>query len=73
MGECEFIAGCPFFKGEMAGKDDQIEALKDNYCRSNSLHCSRYLVASAVGKENMPGDLFPDEKERAYLVIAEHS
>lgn len=71
MGECEFIAGCPFFNGQLAGDPEKIETLKEKYCRTNNLNCARYMVANALGKEKMPTELFPDQKDRAYLVIAE--
>lgn len=71
MGECEFIDKCPFFNGKLGGNLEDIEELKNKYCKTNNLNCARYMVANSIGKENMPADLFPQEKERAYLVIAE--
>ena len=71
MAECEFIDACPFFKGELSGKEVDIEKFKNDYCRTNSLHCARYIVAITLGKEKMPPDLYPHEKQRAYKVIAE--
>ncbi len=73
MGECEFTEGCLFYKGGMEADESRTAELKEKYCMSNSLHCSRFLVASAVGEDSVPGDLFPDEKEKAYIVIAENS
>ena len=64
MGECEFIGGCPFFNG------DNDEVLKEKYCRNNNLNCARYMVANALGKEFMPKDLEPNQKEIAYMTIA---
>ncbi len=72
MGECEYIDSCPFFKGRLVNKDVQIERLKEEYCLSNSLHCARYIVAVALGKDAMPEDLYPHEKNVAYdLLTAE--
>jgi hypothetical protein len=71
MGECEFIEKCPFFSGKLADKPVEVEELKDKYCRNNNLTCARYMIANAVGKENMPPDLYPHEKAVAYTVIAE--
>jgi len=71
MGECEFINSCPFFNGELEGRDADIEKLKTEYCRTNSLHCARYIIAITLGKESIPPDLYPDEKDRAYKIIAE--
>lgn len=71
MGECEFINTCPFFNDELEGRETDIEKLKNDYCRTNSLHCARYIVAITLGKERMPPNLYPDEKDRAYMIIAE--
>jgi hypothetical protein len=72
MVECEFINSCPFFKGELAGKDVDIEKIKNDYCRTNNLHCARYIVAITLGKEHMPENLYPHEKDKAYKMIAEN-
>lgn len=71
MGECEFIAQCPFFKGELVKKEVEIERMKEEYCRTNCLHCARYMVAITLGKDAMPANLYPHEKDVAYGLIAE--
>ena len=45
--------------------------MKEKYCRNNNLNCARYMVVNALGKEKMPAELYPHEKDRAYMVIAE--
>ena len=70
LGECEYISSCPFFSGKLANKDVEIERLKENYCRTNSLHCARYIIAVALGKNAMPEDLYPHEKHVAYDLLA---
>lgn len=72
MGECEFISKCPFFNGELSGNADSVDEMKEKYCKNNNLNCSRYMVANSIGKELMPPNLYPHEKTRAYLVIAEN-
>ena len=72
MAECEFIAHCPFFNGKLAEKPAEIEKLKEEYCRTNCLHCARYMIATALGKDHMPSDLYPHEKEVAYKLLAEN-
>ena len=73
MADCELIKGCSFFNDELGNKPDSVEELKEKYCKTNNLNCARYMVANAIGKENMPSDLSPDEKVKAYMVIAENS
>lgn len=73
MGNCEFIEKCPFFNDQLANKPDEIEQMKEKFCKSNNLNCARYMVVNSLGKEKMPTDLYPDEKTRAYMHIAENS
>lgn len=71
MGACEFIEKCPFFQDKLENKPAEVEELKTKYCKENNLNCARYMVAHALGKEKMPPNLYPHEKDRAYIVIAE--
>lgn len=72
MQECEYIDNCPFFRGELSEKPVEIEEMKEKYCRRNNLNCARYMVARTLGKEYMPEDLYPHEKEVAYQLIAKY-
>ena len=71
MGECEFIEDCPFFNDLLAAEPAAVDQLKKKYCRTNNLNCARYMLVMSVGREHLPADLNPLEKERAYLIIAE--
>ena len=71
MAECELIDKCPFFSGQLAERADEREELKEKYCKNNNLNCARYMIASSVGKEQIPPNLYPDEKIAAYAIIAE--
>ena len=70
MAECEFIEKCPFFNDKLGNIPDKVDDLKAKYCKNNNLNCARYMVVNALGKDHMPPDLYPHEKERAYTVIA---
>jgi len=70
MSGCEFSAQCEFFNGKLPSMPADTEALKQNYCLSNPLHCARYLVGNALGADKMPADLLPPDKVRAYGIIA---
>lgn len=73
MGECEFISKCPFFADQLDNKPDSIEEMKTKYCKTNNLNCARYMLVNSLGKEMMLPDLYPHEKERVYMHIAENS
>jgi len=60
----------PFFQWQTGYKPADIEKLKADYCKTNNLHCARYIIAQSLGKEHMPPDLYPHEKERAFELLA---
>ena len=70
MSSCEFNERCAFFNGKLESMPPDVDALKQKYCLSNNLHCARYIVANAMGPAKMPPDLFPHQKDRAYIIIA---
>ncbi len=65
MNKCEFLDTCYFYK------NNGDSPLKESYCDSNSLHCARFMVFQALGESNTPDDLVPDEKIKAYALLAE--
>ncbi|MBN1646465.1 MAG: hypothetical protein JW874_00410 [Spirochaetales bacterium] len=71
MSDCEIAKSCPFFNDKMANMPADSAKLKENYCKSNSLHCARFMVYQALGENKIPPDLLPNEKEKAYPIIAE--
>lgn len=64
--DCEFIQGCPFFKG-MGSR--AVNALKEVYCQGNPSICARRQVAAAVGREQVPLDLCPNHDYRVQELI----
>ena len=71
MQECELIESCPFYNGQLEGDKVQIDAMKEKYCKVNNLNCARYMIFIALGRESMPEELFPHQKDRAYEVISQ--
>ena len=72
MADCECLKGCPFFNDRMAAKPATSEMYKNAYCRGSNVQCARYVVFSALGKDAVPLDLFPNQIENAYEVINNH-
>ncbi len=46
---------------------------KQRYCHTDSSECARHMVFKALGKKNVPLDLFPNQNEKAERIIAEGS
>lgn len=65
MADCEMIAKCIFFNDKMSNKPGTASIMKQEYCKDQFSDCARYVVCKAVGRENVPGDLFPSQKDRA--------
>ncbi|MFX0020830.1 MAG: hypothetical protein ACFE9S_00770 [Candidatus Hermodarchaeota archaeon] len=46
------------------------EMFKQTYCKGDYNICARFVVASTLGKDNVPLDLFPNQSERANKLIS---
>jgi hypothetical protein len=69
MAECALLAKCIFFNDKMASMPVASEMMKKKYCMKDSSTCARFMVFSALGREKVPVDLFPNNPERAKSVI----
>jgi len=54
----------------MADKPGTANVMKQNYCRGNNKGCARYVVYKALGREKVPGDLYPIQVDRAKALLA---
>jgi hypothetical protein len=70
MADCELLAGCLFFNDKMATKPATAEMMKSSYCRGNNSACARFLVFNKLGRPMVPSDLYPDNVERAKLILS---
>lgn len=70
MAECECLEGCPFFNDTMAGMPATAKLYKKTYCKGDNSQCARYMVFKALGRENIPQDLYPNDVAGAKAVLA---
>ncbi|HUZ17577.1 MAG TPA: hypothetical protein VMV68_04270 [Spirochaetia bacterium] len=70
MAECSMIQRCPFFADKMRGMPANATHLKEQYCVDDFKTCARYLVGSQLGEAKIPGNLFPNQNERARVLVA---
>ncbi len=66
MDQCEFLDVCFFVKNSEGSE------LKAAYCDSAPLRCARFMTYQALGEGVTPDDLMPDEKMKAYELLAEN-
>ncbi|MCE1251925.1 MAG: hypothetical protein LWX83_00075 [Anaerolineae bacterium] len=71
MAECECLSGCIFFNDKMADKPATSEMLKRRYCLGDSRECARFMVRASLGKDKVPGNLYPNQKDKALELIKE--
>ena len=66
---CELFEKCPFYNEKMPGEWGPGAMLRMKYCENGHASCARYIVAKAIGRENVPADLFPTRTETAEQII----
>jgi hypothetical protein len=72
MANCENLLGCPFFNDVISNMPSTAQYLKNTYCTDKPHMCARYMVCKTLGKDQVPLDLFPDERSMAERIIKLH-
>ena len=73
MPNCDKAEVCPFFNETADIVPTDCAMYKDTYCLGNFMRCARHMVCLAKGKDAVPGDLFPNQKEKALGLIYAHA
>jgi len=60
---------CPFYNDRMDIESGIGKMYKRKYCEENKNGCARYKVATTLGREKVPVDLYPNMMERAEEII----
>jgi hypothetical protein len=69
---CERFEGCSFYNSHLPIESGLATLYKKNYCEGDKTLCARYKIASLLGKEHVPVDLYPNMMKRADKIIEEH-
>ncbi|MFX1340778.1 MAG: hypothetical protein ACFFDK_19365 [Promethearchaeota archaeon] len=69
MPECKLIKNCPFFHNKMENMPSIAELYKKKYCQGDNVNCARFKVFNALGRSEVPIDLFPNQIERVSKII----
>ncbi len=67
--ECPKLSDCPFFNFQLKDMPTTADTLKSIFCKKDYKKCARYIVSSAIGKENVPDDLFPNDEDRVDAIL----
>lgn len=74
MAACECLAGCPFFNDKMKEKPATATIYKETYCLSgDNEKCARHQVKVALGKDNVPADLYPSQVEKVPGILESYA
>jgi hypothetical protein len=69
VAHCELIEKCIFFNDQMPNMPSTAAVYKKMYCEGDHESCARFMIVKALGRGNVPGDLFPNQKDRAESII----
>ncbi len=70
MADCECLGSCPFFNDQMKDLDGVAALFKRRYCLGDNSDCARHMVLKQLGKPAVPANLYPNNVERARLIIS---
>jgi len=73
MAKCECLGGCIFFGDKMKDMPATANMLKQKYCLGDNTACARHIVFRALGKENVPQDLFPGMTDKAKDIVSRNT
>ena len=69
MANCELLEKCIFFNDQMEDMPAVASLMKSRYCNDNYEDCARMMVVKAIGRENVPNDMFPNQVDYAQRII----
>lgn len=70
MPECELLKDCLISNNGMSPESGFGAVYMRRYCQGDSMKCARYMVASVLGQEEVPEELFPNMGPLARSMIA---
>ena len=70
MPRCDALEGCIFFNDKMQNYPFAADQMKQQYCVEGESECARFIVRQALGRQSVPGDLFPNDVARACSIVA---
>ena len=72
MALCEKLEKCPFYQDKMNMETGVGTMYKKKYCEGDKTQCARYIIATKLGAEFVTNNLYPNMKDKADKLLAEH-
>lgn len=70
MANCDLMETCIFFNDRMSDMPTMANLYKKRYCQTDSSGCARFSVFEVLGRDQVPADLYPNDAERAAVLLA---
>jgi hypothetical protein len=71
MKECAIIDECRFFNDQQPRihTAKEREVMKRKFCGGGSSQCARFIVAKALGSDEVPENLYPEDLFRVSIIL----
>jgi hypothetical protein len=71
MKKCSITDECPFFNDQLSKTKTakEREELRIKYCGGGNATCARYIVAQALGLDEVPANLFPEDLFKVSVIL----
>ena len=69
MERCEMLDGCLFFNDQMKDMPTVTDMMKRMYCLWHYEQCARHRIATSLGRQKVPSDLFPNDTTKAKILL----
>jgi hypothetical protein len=67
---CELQEECQFFQNKIPVMPSTSRVLKTKYCKEGACSaCAIYIVFKKLGKEKVPGNLFPNQLDKVREIL----
>lgn len=71
MADCELLKGCLFFNDKMPSDSGMGTIFKKKYCLGDNSTCARHIIATKLGRDKVPANLYPNMTEKAQQIFSE--
>jgi hypothetical protein len=71
MKKCSLTDECPFFNDQLPKTHTakEREDMRRKFCGGGNSQCARFIVANALGLNEVPGNLFPDDLFKVSIIL----
>ena len=71
MKKCSLTDECPFFNDQLPKMHTakEREEMRRKFCGGGNSQCARFIVATALGLNEVPGNLLPDDLFKVSIIL----